>query len=182
MPQRAAVRHPHAAFDSVATTIASGLLSTANDHSLHAVENFLRQPSSAPKLNAADPHAYAQSADHASRIAIKANGRIFLIDPTEIIVAEAHGNYVLLEQRKASHMLREQISTLANKLRPYGLIRIHRSVVVNAAHVEQIRPLMTGEYRLRMKSGKEYKVTRTYKKNLQCLATAWIGTETFSAD
>jgi DNA-binding LytR/AlgR family response regulator len=114
-----------------------------------------------------------------ARIAIKARGRILLIDPAEILVAEAQGNYVLLQQSKGSHMLREQISVLADKMQPYGLIRIHRSVLVNAAHVEDMAPLVTGEYLLRMKGGKEYKVTRTYKKNLQLLAATWIGSEGF---
>ena len=117
-----------------------------------------------------------------SRIAIKANGRILLIDPADIMVAEAHGNYVLLKQCRGSHMLRERISVFADKLRPYGLIRIHRSVVVNTAHVEAVEPLLTGEYLLRMKSGKEYKASRTYKRNLQFLAAAWVGTEGFAKE
>jgi two-component system LytT family response regulator len=68
---------------------------------------------------------------------------------------------------------------LAEKLRPYGFLRIHRSVLVNSAHVETIEPLFTGEYLLRMKGGKEYNVTRTYKKNLSALASFWIGPDTF---
>jgi hypothetical protein len=49
---------------------------------------------------------------------------------------------------------------MAEKLRPYGFIRIHRSVVVNISAVEEIQPLPTGEYRLRVKGGKQYLVTR----------------------
>ena len=52
---------------------------------------------------------------------------------------------------------------MAEKLKHYCFIRIHRSVVVNISAVEEIRPLPTGEYRLRVKGGKEYLVTRTYK-------------------
>jgi DNA-binding LytR/AlgR family response regulator len=48
--------------------------------------------------------------------------------------------------------------------------RIHRSVVVNISAVEEIQPLPTGEYRLRVKGGKGYLVTRTYKHNLRDLA------------
>ena len=113
------------------------------------------------------------------RIAIKANGRIFLVDPTEILAAEAQGNYVLVQRRTASHLLRERISVLAEKLKAFGLIRIHRSVLVNGAHVEGVKPLPTGEYLLRMRGGKEYNVSRTYKSNLQFLAATWIGTDAF---
>jgi DNA-binding LytR/AlgR family response regulator len=140
-----------------------------------------RQMPAGPAANPIEalPPALTPAKWKSARIAIKARGRILLIDPAEILVAEAQGNYVLLQQSKGSHMLREQISVLADKMQPYGLIRIHRSVLVNAAHVEDMAPLVTGEYLLRMKGGKEYKVTRTYKKNLQLLAATWIGSEGF---
>jgi two-component system LytT family response regulator len=66
---------------------------------------------------------------------------------------------------------------MAEKLKPYGFIRIHRSVLVNILAVAEIQPLPTGEYRLRVKGGKEYLVTRTYKHNLGDLAQLWIGSE-----
>jgi DNA-binding LytR/AlgR family response regulator len=116
------------------------------------------------------------------RIAVKARGKIHLIDPLKILAAEAHNNYVLLQQIKDSHLLREQISILAEKLEPFGFIRIHRSVLVNIAHVEELEPQFTGAYLLRMRGGKEYSVTRTYKKNLQLLARSWIGMDGLFAD
>jgi hypothetical protein len=48
--------------------------------------------------------------------------------------------------------------------------------------VEEIRPYSTGEYGLRVKGGKEYTVTRTYKKNLKSLAEFWIGAGAFFHD
>jgi two-component system LytT family response regulator len=65
---------------------------------------------------------------------------------------------------------------VAERLATHGFIRIHRSVLVNASFVEEITPLSTGEYCLRVVSGKDYTVTRTYKKNLKSLAELWIGT------
>jgi len=117
-----------------------------------------------------------------SRIAIKANGRILFIDPREVIAVEAEGNYVLLRRSGDSYLLRESISAMAEALRPYGFIRIHRSVLVNASLVEGLKPYPTGEYGLHVKGGREYTVTRTYKKNLKSLAELWIGTETFLSD
>jgi DNA-binding LytR/AlgR family response regulator len=115
----------------------------------------------------------------ATRIGIKSNGRILFIDPREIIVVEAEGNYVLLQRNSGSDLLRESISMIAEKLEPYGFVRIHRSVLVNVSFVQDIRPCSTGDYKLRLQGGKEYTVTRTYKKNLKSLAAFWIGTGTF---
>jgi len=50
-------------------------------------------------------------------------------------------------------------------------------VVVNALVVEEIQPLQTGEYSLRVKGGREYIVTRKYKENLRHLAQLWLGSE-----
>ena len=113
----------------------------------------------------------------APRIAFKAKGRILFLDLAEIVAVEAEGNYVSLRYRSNPYLLRESLSSMAEKLKPFGFIRIHRSVVVNISAVEEIQPLPTGEYRLRVKAGKEYLVTRTYKHNLRDLAQLWVGSE-----
>ncbi len=113
----------------------------------------------------------------APRIAFKAKGNILLLDLADILAVQAEGNYVSLQHRPNPYLVHESLSSMAEKLRPYGFIRIHRSVVVNISAVEEIQPLPTGEYRLRVKGGKEYLVTRTYKHNLRDLAQLWVGSE-----
>ncbi len=115
-----------------------------------------------------------------SRIAIRTKGRILLFDPTEIVAIHAQGNYVLLQRQTCSHSLRESISIMAEKLKPYGFIRIHRSVLINSSYVEEIRPLQTGEYTLLVKGRWTYRVTRSYRKNLRRLAELWIGMDAFA--
>lgn len=117
-----------------------------------------------------------------SRIAIKAKGRILFIDPADVVTVEAQGNYVLLRRMSGTDLLRESMSAVAEKLRPYGFVRIHRSVLINASFVEEIHPWTTGEYVLRIKGGKEFNVSRTYKKNLHSIAPLWFGTDGFHAD
>lgn len=117
-----------------------------------------------------------------TRIAIKVKGRILFINPGDVVAVLAEGNYVLLQRDSSSYLLRESISVVAEKLEPFGFIRIHRSVLVNTAFVEEIKPYPTGEYGLRVKGGKEYTVTRTYRKNLKALAEFWIGTGAFFPD
>jgi DNA-binding LytR/AlgR family response regulator len=119
------------------------------------------------------------SQGQSTKIAIKANGRIVFIDPDDVIVVEAEGNYVSVRRRSDSYFLRESISVMAEILKPYGFVRIHRSVLVNSSFVEQIQSRPAGAYGLRTKGGKEYTVTRTYKNNLKSLAAAWIGTDMF---
>ena len=111
------------------------------------------------------------------RIAFKAKGSILFLNLADIVAVQAEGNYVSLRPRTNPYLVHESLSSMAEKLKPYGFIRIHRSVVVNISAVEEIQPLPTGEYRLRVKGGKEYLVTRTYKDNLRDLAQLWVGSE-----
>lgn len=136
----------------------------------------------AAKLVEALPQLQKLAHRQSAKIAIKAKGRILFIDPASVIAVHAEGNYVLLQHESGSYLLRESISEIAEKLKPYGFIRIHRSVLVNTSFVEEMRPWLTGEYGLRVRGGKEYTVTRTYKKNLRSLAASWIGTDAFLAD
>jgi DNA-binding LytR/AlgR family response regulator len=115
------------------------------------------------------------------RVAIKAKGKILFINLGDVIAVQADGKCVWLQQNASSYLLRESISVVAERLETHGFIRIHRSVLVNASFVEEIRPLSTGEYCLRVEGGKEFTVTRTYKKNLKSLAEFWMGTGAFFA-
>ena len=176
-------------------------------HAQHAVDAFEKhavdyvlKPFSSERVNQALEFAFRRTASERAarfvelmphlpmlqqktpKIAIKSNGRILFIDPHDLVVVQAEGNYVLLQQEAGSYLLRESISTIAENLKPYGFVRIHRSVLVNASFVQEIRPCATGEYELRVRGGKEYTVTRTYKKNLKALARFWMGTGTFLAD
>lgn len=116
------------------------------------------------------------------RIAIKAKGRILFVDPFQIVSVHAEGNYVSLQKESGSYLLRESISAMMEKLKPYGFIRIHRSILVNGSMVEEIYPASAGAYRVRIKSGSEYTVARSYRKNLKSLADSWIGSESFLPD
>ena len=126
------------------------------------------------------PHLETLLAKHSSKIAIKTKGRILFLDPAEVVIIRAEGNYALLEKQSGSYLLRESISVLAERLKPHGFIRIHRSMLVNTSFVEEIRPWSTGEYVLRIKGGRELTVSRMYKNNLRSIAQLWIGTDAFA--
>jgi two-component system, LytTR family, response regulator len=120
--------------------------------------------------------------ERTARVAIKDKGRIVFVDVAELVSVEAHGNYVLLQQKAGTYLLRETISGIAEKLRAHGFIRIHRSVLVNVAFVDTIQAEPDGDYVLRTKTGKQYHVTRTYRDSLKGLARFWIGTDRFASD
>jgi two-component system LytT family response regulator len=109
------------------------------------------------------------------RIMAKVEGKFVAVNPAEIIFVKAEGNYVLLEGTQGRLLLRESMHEMERKLERYGFLRIHRSIIVNAAFVLEFQPCSTGEYSLTLRSGKKFTVTRTYKKNLRRLASNTIG-------
>jgi DNA-binding LytR/AlgR family response regulator len=143
----------------------------------------LRQRAAARSISPSKalPQTRTRAVEKSARIAVKAKGKILFIHAADLIAVKAKGNYVLLLHTSGSYMLRESISSIEKKLNPHGFVRIHRSVLVNAALVEEIHPCPTGDYGLRVQGGRQFTVTRTYKRNLQLLAQRWIGMEGFIA-
>lgn len=140
-------------------------------------------PSPQLEMDTKGPAFRMQEQNHQSaRLAIKVKRKILFINLRDVVTVQAEGNYVSLQRNGSSYMLRESISAVAEILAPQGFIRIHRSILVNTAFVEEVRPYSTGEYGLRVKGGKEYTVTRTYKNNLKALAEFWIGAGAFFPD
>lgn len=174
--------HEVAAFQRQAVDYVLRLLSTQhwNDALERAAEKDAAQW--ALKLLEALPTLRDVARPRPPRIAIKAKGRIVFIDPFQIISVQAQGNYVSLQKESGSYLLRESISGMVEKLKPYGFIRIHRSVLVNGAMVEEIYSSASGACCVRTKAGNEYTVARSYRKNLKSLADSWIGSESFLAD
>ena len=136
----------------------------------------------AAKLIEALPQLQKLSSPGHPMIAIKVKGRILFISPGDVVAVQAEGNYVSLQRESDSYLLRESISTVAEKLKPYGFIRIHRSALVNTSFVVEIKSYSTGKYGLRVRGGKEYAVTSGYKKNLKPLTEFRIGSGAFLAE
>ena len=112
-----------------------------------------------------------------ARIAIKVKGRFLFVNPIDVLVAKAQGNYVALVHRSGSYLVRETMATVEHKLTPLGFVRIHRSTLVNTNLVKDLRRDTTGTYVLRTSDGSEHPVSRAYKGNLKVIARSWLGVE-----
>ena len=103
------------------------------------------------------------------RLPVKNNGHISLVPVDEIEWIESDGNYVRLHLSGHSHLLRETMNGIECRLDPERFLRIHRSAMVNVDFIQELRPWFTGEYIVRMQSGKELTLTRTYRDALRRL-------------
>jgi len=124
-----------------------------------------------------ETHAKGNGASEVARMAVKANGRVLFVDPIDVVVAKAQGNYVALVHKCGAYLVRETMATAEQKLSPLGFVRIHRSILVNTNLVKDLRRDKTGTYVLRTTDGREHPVGRAYKDNLSGIARSWLGVD-----
>ena len=109
------------------------------------------------------------SAKYPERLAVKSNGRIVFLRLTDIDMVEAADNYVKLYVNNETHMLRETLTALEEKLPPDRFVRISRSTIVNVESVKELHPMFHGEYVVTLHNGIRATLTRGYREQLRQL-------------
>ncbi|GAB1817338.1 LytR/AlgR family response regulator transcription factor [Herbidospora sp. RD11066] len=72
-------------------------------------------------------------------IPVELGGRTRFIDPGAVWYAEAHGDYVRLRTAEGGYLVRTSMAALEQRWAGAGFIRAHRSTLVNARHVSELR-------------------------------------------
>jgi two-component system LytT family response regulator len=106
---------------------------------------------------------------HVERLAVKSGGRVVFLRVEEIEWIEAAGNYLRLHVGKDFHLLRETMNALEARLDPERFVRIHRSTIVNLAHVRELQPAFHGDYVVILENGAELTLSRNHRSKLQNL-------------
>jgi two-component system, LytTR family, response regulator len=106
------------------------------------------------------------------RLPIKVNGRIIVIRLADVDWIGADGDYVSVHVAGKSWLMRETINAVELRLALSGFVRIHRSALVNAERVKELRPRDKGEYIVVLNDGTELKLTRSYRSSVERLVGA----------
>ena len=101
------------------------------------------------------------------RLVVKAAGRIYFLETSEIDWIEAEGNYVSVHSAKKAHLLRETIGSLELQLDPKKFVRIHRSSIVRIDRIHELQPWFHGEYRIILLDGTQLTLSRNHRDKLQ---------------
>ena len=107
------------------------------------------------------------SVQYLERILIKNEERNIFIDVQDIQWVESSGNYVKLHVSDTIHMIRGSLKGLQEKLNPLQFVRIHRSYIVNIYYVKAIEPWFSGDSKVILNNGRNLKMSRNYKDNLE---------------
>jgi DNA-binding LytR/AlgR family response regulator len=103
------------------------------------------------------------------RIPVERGGVTRFVDRDDITHVEAHGDYARLHTADGSHLVRTPLTSLAEQWAPAGFVRIHRSVLVSLAHVQELRT--DGGRCTVVVGGHELTVARRHTRELRELLT-----------
>lgn len=90
---------------------------------------------------------------YAERLILKERGRIFAVQVPNLDWIEASGNYVSLHVGGKTHLLRETMRSMEQKLDPAKFIRIHRSAIVQISRIREVRTIGGGRYAVVLANG-----------------------------
>jgi two-component system, LytTR family, response regulator len=103
------------------------------------------------------------------RFVVKDKKRIFFVPVSHVLWIEATGNYACIHTASDSHLLRETLTRLEEKLAPHHFIRVRKSAIVNSARISEIRPMFDGVYDIILAEGTVVTSSRRYAHKLRAL-------------
>lgn len=105
------------------------------------------------------------------RLAVHKAGRILFIKVADISWIEAAGNYVNLHVGRETHMMRETLRGLAERLDPKKFVQLHRSAIVNVDRLRELLPWSRGEQVAVLEDGTQLTIGRAYREHLLAAVT-----------
>jgi two-component system LytT family response regulator len=106
---------------------------------------------------------------YATMLPIRSGRETLRLDVATIDWIDAAGDYMCLHAAGATHVLRATMKELEEMLDPLVFQRVHRSTIVNLARVRSLRPHLNGECFLKLQSGQEIKLSRSFRDKVEML-------------
>ena len=106
---------------------------------------------------------------YATMLPIRVGRETIRLDVSTIDWIDAAGDYMCLHAAGQTHVLRATMRELEEMLDPQVFQRVHRSTIVNLARVRSLRPHLNGECFLKLQSGQEVKLSRSFRDKVELL-------------
>ncbi|MEO8066762.1 MAG: LytTR family DNA-binding domain-containing protein [Flavobacteriales bacterium] len=110
-------------------------------------------------------HMHANS-EYTETIVIRERGREWRIGVDDIVFMRAEGNYLHLQLKEKHHLYRMTMNAVETELDPARFLRIHRSYIVNIAHIRSTRYSGNNEFIFSMNTGERIVSGRSYKEHI----------------
>jgi two-component system, LytTR family, response regulator len=98
-----------------------------------------------------------------SRLSIRDESGFIFLPVDHILWIEAANKYVVVHTTAGTHIARQTIQSLQDKLDPEQFVRIHRSTIVRKSAVRGLHPLFHGDYIVKLVNGAEITLSRNFR-------------------
>jgi len=102
-----------------------------------------------------------------ARVALRSAGKISFVNIEDLLYVQAAENYVQLHLKASRHLLHVPIATLEASLDPEQFLRIHRSLIVNVRHIQELETGPHGEYIVVLNGGAKLQSSRSYHEKIK---------------
>jgi two-component system, LytTR family, response regulator len=99
---------------------------------------------------------------YTTRIVFKSRGRILFLPVSDIRWIGAEENYVRICTKTETHLLRQTMTDLEEKLDPEMFARVHRSAIVNLHYVKEVRTESRRDFAVLLVNGQKIPMSRSY--------------------
>jgi two-component system, LytTR family, response regulator len=99
---------------------------------------------------------------YSSRFVVRIGSSIRIVHADDTDWIGAAGDYTELHVRGRSHLLRETMNSLEQRLDPEKFLRMHRSRIVRTACIVELSAIDNGEYLIKLTDGSQHRSGRTY--------------------
>lgn len=124
-------------------------------------------------LDPANEHSASKPAARSdSRLIFKVGSELLFMEAEEIAWIEADGKFVRLRTRDQIHHVREPLHSIEKRLAPAIFVRVHRSFIVNVAHIRRITPMPYGDRDVLMTDGTVIRWSRSFRGKLKQLISS----------
>jgi len=152
------------ALDYVVKPVEADRLSEALDHARRRLRD--RQASDEAGL-AGLLKDLSKGRPYLSRIPVRADGRVRVVDLADVDWIGAADNYVSLHAGSREYLVRETITQIERRLDPAAFVRIHRSTIVRLDRIVELLPDLHGDFQVRLKNGATLALSRTFRPRLE---------------
>ena len=121
----------------------------------------------------ADPGAQnavpAPGQKYADQMTIRVRRRMFSLEVSDISWIQGASQYSRVHTKNGEYLLSRTLASLECELDPKRFFRIHRSAIVNAAHVREVRSSGDGRYNIYLHGGQALPMGRARREILEKL-------------
>jgi len=101
------------------------------------------------------------------RFVVRERARTRFLSASAVDWIEAADDYVELHVGGDSHLVRDRISALEQRLDPALFVRIHRSTIVNIERVREMEPLFRGDCIVTLNDGTRLRLARSRRNEFE---------------